>query len=1157
METADQVRLYFEGLTLDLAARTLIDGSGREVSLRRSEYELLRAFVDSPGRALSRDLLLETIAGRRSEPYDRSIDVLVGRLRRKIEPEPKQPRLILTVPGVGYRFAVKPHSGPLTVDVEIKTEPAPQYAPTAPERRQLTIMRCALSGPASSAARRDPEDLLRLLAAFHTSCAEIITRGGGTVARLLDDGLLAYFGYPQAREYQAECAVRAALGLIEAIRHIDADSSDSPTMHARIGIATGFVIVGDLLGSASGEPSALGEAPGLAARLVALAEPDTVLLSAATRRLVGELFQYRETTLSAFNDDAKPVAIWQVIGEGTARSRFEALHGFEVSDLVGREEELGLLQRRWEQASAGAGRAVLVAGEPGIGKSRLVRALEDRIDGETHLRLRCSCSPHHQDSTLYPVITQLEGSANFVRDDSPSEKLAKLEALLARSSASDEAIALIAQLLAIDTGERYFLPEMSPPMRRERTLTALLGHLSGLSSRKPVLLIYEDVHWTDPTSLELLARIVEILVSMPVLLLITARPEFAPPWPDHAHVTTIQLNRLDKCDSASLVRQITSGEPLPAEVLQQILTRTDGVPLFIEELTKTVLENVGQSGSVATALTIPATLQASLMARLDRLPAAKEVAQIGAVIGREFPHALLTAVARLPEERLTRGLDEFVASGLAFRRGLASDAIYTFKHALVQDAAYESILRSRRAEIHAHIVGAMESDEETGGRQPILLGYHCAQAGLMEKAATYYRQAGDQSKTRWALAETKTLLDRGLAVAASLPDSPGRRLLETELWAALGRLLQIARSWGDGDALIALGRAIDLARTLDSTEPLTDALRDRALNLLLRGDHEAGWRDAQELCTVAEAAGDSKRRIFAHTTRGYFQFASGHFGAACTDLQTAQELFSREPDAAFDATLNPNWAVGIGFFLAQTLACLGHVDRAIAQVAQLSEGAHRAAPFPRAVILNGLCRFALIMRDMAALQEYTSSLASIGQEMGSLYVQLARYYRSYLEVCGGSAPTAIQEMRTVLTALGAMNYQFCCPYYRLLLADGLILADQTTAAKQALDDGLALSASNGQTWSDAELHRRKGELLLGGDELNATQAEQELRLAIDIARAQEAKLFELRATTRLAQLLSGQGRCVDARKLLAPVCAWFAEGIDIRDLREAHEVLAA
>jgi class 3 adenylate cyclase len=626
MATEDPTSLRFEGFTLDLAARALVDTGGRDVALRRSEFELLLAFVAAPGRALSRDHLLEAVAGRRSEPFDRSVDVLVGRLRRKIEPEPSEPRLIVTVPGVGYRFAGKPQ--PVLAESASTPVALVSAPPALPERRQLTIMCCGLSGPALLSARRDPEDLQRLLTAFHADCAAIIHRTGGSLTKGLGETILAYFGYPQAHEDEAERAIWAALRLIGATGELP--TRHSGTWHAQVGIATGLVLVGDLLGAGAAEPAVLGEAPNLAARLLASAAPRTVLIGPATRRLVGETFRYREHAPIPLDGFADPVPAWEVIGEGV-ESRFEALRGRAVAELVGREEELSLLLRRWAQAKAGAGRVVLVTGEPGIGKSRLDRAVQERLASEAPLELQYFCSPHHRDSALHPVIAQLERVAGFGRDDTAVTKLAKLRALLAKSDASEEAVALIAGLLSISVREHNRLPEISPRKLRENTLAALLGLFGGLAAQRPALVIFEDVHWVDPTTLELLARTVERTAFMRVLLLMTARPEFKPPWPDQAHVSTLLLNRLHDEEAAALVDRVAGEVSLPATARRQIVRHAEGVPLFVEELTKAVLESDLPAEEERSApLPVPTGLQDSLQARLDRLGSAREVAQIGA-----------------------------------------------------------------------------------------------------------------------------------------------------------------------------------------------------------------------------------------------------------------------------------------------------------------------------------------------------------------------------------------------------------------------------------------------------------------------------------------------------------------------------------------------
>ncbi|MBV8702408.1 MAG: winged helix-turn-helix domain-containing protein, partial [Acetobacteraceae bacterium] len=506
MAEADLTALCFAGFTLDMAARALVDVEGREVPLRRSEYELLRAFLAAPGRALSRDHLLDAVAGRSSEPFDRSVDVLVGRLRRKIEPEPGKPRLIVTVPGVGYRFAVRPR--PASAESAMPSAPvAEAVPPLSPERRQLTILHCGLCGPALLAARRDPEDLQQLLVAFHQRVKPVITQAGGTVDRLLSDDVLAFFGYPQADEHQAERAIRAALNVIEIASPID--GGQLGRLQVRVGVATGLAVVSGE-SAAAGQLTVLGEAAQLAAELASRAEPNSVLISASLRHLVGELFELRASAPIVMEGAGEPVEAWQVVAEAGLESRFEALRGAAPAPLVGREEELELLLRRWAQAKAGSGRVVLISGEPGIGKSRLVRALQDAIAGQPHTELRLFGSPHHQDSALHPFIAQLERAAGFARDDTAEARLAKLDAVLARSNATDEAVALIAELLSIPTDQRERVQQMTPQARRERTLAALLAQLPGLAARYPVLMIYEDLHWIDPTSRELLDRIIDL-----------------------------------------------------------------------------------------------------------------------------------------------------------------------------------------------------------------------------------------------------------------------------------------------------------------------------------------------------------------------------------------------------------------------------------------------------------------------------------------------------------------------------------------------------------------------------------------------------------------------------------------------------------------------
>jgi len=554
--------------------------------------------------------------------------------------------------------------------------PAAGEAPpvSAAERRQLTVMFCDLVGSTALSTRLDPEDLRRIVGAYHRCVAEIVEGFGGFVARYMGDGVLVYFGYPQAHEDDAERATRCGLALIDRVPQL----VQAEELHARVGIATGLVVVGGEVV----EHDVAGETPNLAARLQALAEPDTVVIAAGTRRLVGDLFECADLGAVEIKGIAAPMPAWQVLRPSAVASRFEALRGSALTQLVGREEEIDLLFRRWARAQTGDGQVVLISGEPGIGKSRITAELEGRLNAEPHIRLRYFCSPYHQDSALYPFIDQLGRASGFAADDPPAARLEKLEALLARTMPPDEDVAFIVDLLSLPASGAHALPNLSPQRKKERTLEALIRQLDGLARHQPVLMVFEDAHWVDPTSRELLDLTIERVRNLPVLLIVTFRPEFQPVWTGQPQVTILTLNRLDRRDRSALVAQIAGRAALPHAVVDQIVDRTDGVPLFIEELTKSVLE------SGVPLVGIPTTLHDSLMARLDRLASVRLIAQIGAALGRQFPYGVLRAVSDLPEDELRIALARLVASELVFQRGTPPDAVYTFKHALVQDAAH-------------------------------------------------------------------------------------------------------------------------------------------------------------------------------------------------------------------------------------------------------------------------------------------------------------------------------------------------------------------------------------------------------------------------------------------------------------------------------------
>ncbi len=654
-----------------------------------------------------------------------------------------------------------------------KPPAAPPPAQDTAERRQLTVMFCDLVGSTAMAARMDPEDLRDVIGAYHRCVAKTVTRFGGFVAKYMGDGVLIYFGYPQAHEDDAERAILAGLKLVKKVAALI--PSVQGALQLRAGISTGLVVVGDLIGSGGAtEQAVVGETPNLAARLQSLAEPNTVVIADSTHRLVASLFDNRDLGVATLKGYVEPVQTWEVIRTSNVASRFEAMRSGSLTPLVGREEEIELLLRRWEQAKTGEGRVVALSGEPGVGKSRITRVLLERLAGEQpHTRLLYFCSPHHQASPLHPFIDQLERAAGFERDHAVDLKLDKLEALLAPALPPQEDVALLAELLSLSPANRNrSLDDLTPQRKKDKTFGAWLRQLEGLARQQPVLMVFEDIHWMDPTSCELLDLAVERVRQLRALLLVTFRPEYQPPWPGEPHLTMVTLSRLGPREGAELVERVVGNTAaLPAGIVDKIVERADGVPLFVEELTKAVLEarganDRGRPGALTAsspALAVPATLQASLMARLDRIPPPKELAQIGAVFGREFSHTLLTAVAGLPEPALLHGLQQLVEAGLASRRGRPPEASYTFKHAWFATPPMACCSGARRRELHARAAAALEDQSPSlREQQPELLAHHYTQAGLIEPAIAYWAKAGHRSVARSAMIEAAAQLRQAL-----------------------------------------------------------------------------------------------------------------------------------------------------------------------------------------------------------------------------------------------------------------------------------------------------------------------------------------------------------------------------------------------------------
>jgi class 3 adenylate cyclase/tetratricopeptide (TPR) repeat protein len=1025
------------------------------------------------------------------------------------------------------------------------------------ERRQVTVMFSDLVGSTSLSARMDPEDLREVILAYQTCVADTVRRLGGFVAKYMGDGVLIYFGYPQAHEDDAERAVRAGLDLMAAVD----DLKTHATLQTRVGIATGLVVVGDLIGSgASQEQAVVGATPNLAARLQGIARPNSVVIAESTRKLVGNLFELKDLGGQDLKGIDGAVRAWTVLRPSSVESRFEALHESGLTKLVGREEELELLLRRWSRAKAGEGQVVLLSGEPGIGKSRLTAALMEQLIGEPHTRLRYFCSPYHQDSALYPFIAQLERASGFARDDPVEEKLGKLRALLAPGSQHDDDVALLSELLSLPSSAADL--SLSPQRKREKLFEAMLSQLEAEARRHTVLMVFEDAHWIDPTSRELLDLTIDRVRRLPVLLEITFRPEFQPPWGGRSHVTSLALNRLGERDGEALVQELAGNASLTADIVAEIVERTDGVPLFVEELTKAVLESAGQGDRVAAVLattflaaqSVPATLHALLIARLDRLgPAAREIAQIGSVIGREFGYELIAEVAQRSAAELHSGLDRLAEAGLLFCRGVVPASSYLFKHALVQEAAHGTLLRARRQELHARVATVLEqhfADLVEG--QPELLAHHLTAADDSERAAGQWLRAGRHAAARSAHLEAIRYFDRGLAILPTLPEGSVRDGQEIELHLAKGLSLLTTESFMSTKAAHAYTRARELAERLDDTPPLFTAVYGLWQSTVASGMVVGARGLSDRLLRLTEGNADDGLRLQAHHSAwSTFMFA-GEPAVARDHCEAGHRLYDPERHRSHRLLYGGHDpGVCAGCFGAQVDWLLGYPERGLAlNRAALALAERIAHPFSllEALLFNAMLHLDRGEPEMT-LQRLDAAEALAAEQRLSFALE-PRLLRGAALIAQGAFADAVTCLRQGHEARRVNQSR---PLGFALLAAVLVQQGKHAAALAMVRDGLRVNEETGHGLWGAELHRFEGIALFGLGRLEEGQVA--LEEALCVARRQQARAYELRAATSLARLWGEQGRRARARDLLAPVYGWFTEGFDTLDLKQAKALL--
>ena len=1142
------------------------------VAVEPQVFDLLQYLIGNRERVVSKDdLLAEIWKGR--VVSESTLSSRIAALRHAVGDSGEQQRLIRTIARKGFRFVGAVREQTALDDSSAINSAVPDHRkdvafaatalPVFPERRQLTIMACSVVGAMTLASRLDPEDLREVMAEYYDCVRDVVERYGGFVAKRTGDGVLVYFGYPRAHEDDAERAVRAGLAATDAIGELRSKTIAEP-LQARAGIATGLVVVGEMNGvEASPEHAVMGETPYLAMRLLDASEPGTVAISDTTRQLIGSLFDFRNLGTFEPKGNTEPVGAWQVVRDNAVANRFEALRPGRAP-LIGREEELELLLRRWKQAKTGEGRVILVWGEPGIGKSHLVAALQDALKAERHSSLRYFCSPHRAQTALHPVIAQLEDAANFSPAEINDTKLDKLVRLLALSSQdASQDVALFAELLSIATGGRYGPLSISPQRRKELLLERFIAQLSGLAAREPVLMVLEDAHWVDPTTREFFDVVIERVRDLPVLFVMTYRPEFTPSWLGQSHVTALTLNRLGRRENAALVKRVAGGKDLPPALLEQIMTRTDGVPLFIEEVTKSVLESGilhEEDGAYVLAgplpvLAVPATLQASLIARLDRLAPVRALVQTSAALGREFSYAVLKAVTALPDAELEPLLGQLVASELVHQRGTAPHAGYIFKHALVQDAAYETMLKSQRARIHGRIVEVFEHEfPETPERHPDVLAYHCREAGLWEKAIDFSIKAARMALERSAGVEAQAQVERAMTLLPRISAGSARQQFEGRLQVALGDALIMTKGFASPEVMTALSRARDLLDEADYPIESIRALCGLFNYHLIRSE--------SPLCLELTAPFlksrlDRPTANVIHYLVGTAHLHLGNFRESLHHLETALSLYEEDVcrSVAFVGGYHLRsftliW-LGLGYLY------VGSLKRAAETISDAVKDARsRSHPFTLVSALLAQARFLSHTHDLKGAIEATEEGLAIATEQRSPYhLSRANVLRAVNFVESGRVEEGIALMEHALVAHRKTGANFQSSYNLSRLAEAHARAGKTERAMELADQAVAEVTRTGERWWEAEAQRSRGEILLMAAPGHHEEAERCFRKALVCARRQEARLWELHAAQSLASLWLAQGRHDDARELLAPVYGTFSDGFDTANLKLAKKIL--
>ena len=1037
------------------------------------------------------------------------------------------------------------------------------------ERRQLTVMFCDLVGSTALSEQLDPEELQTVVRTYQEVSAQVIERYAGYIAQYLGDGLLVYFGYLAAHEDDAARSIRAGLEIVAALDQ--ARSQFPQPVQVRIGIHTGPVVVGQMGGGSRHEQLALGETPNVAARVQGKAEPDEVVISAATQHLVVGLFECEDRGLYELKGISTPQSLYRVKAESVAHSRFEVALQTGLTPLVGRESELGILRERWTQAQAGNGQAVLLSGEPGIGKSRLVQELKAQATQAGATQIAFHCSPYHQNSALYPIIEHLQRLLQFASADTSETKLDKLQQTLGRYSFPQaHTLPLLAAFLSLPHPAGVPSLTMSPQKQKELTQAALVAWLIEETEQQLVYNSWEDLHWADPSTLEVLDLLLPQVPTTRLLAVLTFRPEFVPPWGTHSYLSQLTLSRLGQSLVNVMVERVTGGKALPEEVVHQIVTKTDGVPLFVEELTKMVIESglvqavnhhYELTGPLA-ALAIPSTLQDSLMARLDRLATVREVAQLGATIGREFSYELIHAVSLSEEAVLQQGLQQLVEAELVFQHGLPPQARYTFKHALIQDTAYASLLKSTRHQYHRQIAQVLEAQfAETVDAQPELVAHHYTEAGLIEQALPYWQRAGERAAQRSAHVEAIGHWRKSLALLQTLPDTPERTQQELRIQTALGTSLMATKGFGVPEVEQAFRRARELCQQVGETPQLLLVLRGLRLFHYARAEHQAARDLAEQFLRLVQLQPDTAFRVEARYSLGATMYWLGELAAAQEHLEQGLALY--------DANQHRLHAVRYGFdpgcaclsYMLRVRWVLGYPDQAWQRRDEaLALARELAHPFSLAWALNFVTWFHWTVGEMGEVQKLAEELTALATEqVFPLFSAQGILLQGVAMTEQGEVEEGIVQIRQGMIAYRGAGMVNDVPQHLVLLAAVYRKAEQAEQGLPLLAEALAIVQRTGERLLEAELYRLTGELTLESNaesqETPVAEVEAYFLTALEVAQRQQAKSWELRAATSLARLWQQQGKTTEAHALLAPVYDWFTEGFDTVDLKDAKSLL--